>query len=97
MFRERTEKVAQVNTFAYLIGQVFNLNVDKVFGPILQGFAAEVFQESYNPELLRDKIASIRDAQIKLKKKRQEQDQYVKRLESLGDLYEKDDNNKKSR
>jgi len=89
VFRERAEKVANVRAMTKIVATLFNVNEDKVFGPITREYAKEVFQESYDAELLRKKIAALYRAQELIKEKQDERSRLMKRLDRMGEFYEK--------
>jgi len=93
VFRERVEKVAQVRAFAAIAARLLgNMEVNKAFGDIIGDYASEVFQESYDPNLLKQKQTRLREAQERVRKKRLEDQAAIDRLqrmEKLGEEFEK--------
>ena len=83
--RERAEKVAHVDTIAKIIARVFNVDADRVFGGIVAEYASEVYQESYDADLLRAKIAARRAAQARVIARRRQDEELIKRLERMGE------------
>ena len=88
VFRERTERVAHMDAIAKMISRVFNADVDKVFGGIVAEYASEVFQESYDADLLRRKIAARRVAWERVRSKRRHDEEMIRRLERMGQFYD---------
>lgn len=86
--RERAEKVAHVDAIAKMIARVFNVDADRVFGPIVAEYASEVFQESYDADLLRRKIALRRAAQARVAAARRRDVELIQRLDRMGDYYD---------
>jgi hypothetical protein len=86
--RERAEKVAQVDAIGKMIARVFGVDADKVFGPVVAEYAAEVYQESYDADLLRRKIAMRRAAHQRVLAKRRMDEQLIQRLDRMGDFYD---------
>jgi hypothetical protein len=82
--RERAEKVAQVDAIAKMIARVFNADADKIFGGIVAEYASEVYQEGYDVDLLRAKIAARRAAQARVVAKRRQDEDLINRLERMG-------------
>jgi len=90
VFRERQEKVAQVQAIARIVAQVFGLDAERVFGSVVSDYAGEVFQETYDPDLLRRKIVAIRVAQTRVRQRRQHDLSQLTRLEKMGDFYDRE-------
>ena len=90
LFRERRERVAHVEAFAKMIGRLFNLDAEKAFGGIVAEYTAEVFQESYDAEVLKKKIEAIRGAQKRLREKRQHDESMIDRLNKMGAFYDRE-------
>jgi hypothetical protein len=88
VFRERQERVAHVEAIAKMIARVFNVNEANAFGGILMEYAGEVFQETYDAELLKRKIAIRRAAQARIRAKRQRDLDLIKRLDRMGEFYD---------
>lgn len=90
VFRERSEKVAHVRAIAGMIAQVFNVNADRAFSGIIADFAAEVFQEGYDPTLLKQKAERLRDAQAQIRKRKEHDLSMIGRLERMGKYYDQE-------
>ena len=90
VFRERQEKVAQVQAIARIVAQVFGLDAERVFGGVVSDYASEVFQETYDPDLLRRKLAAIRVAQARVRRRKQHDLSPLTRLERMGDFYDRE-------
>jgi hypothetical protein len=91
VFRERQERVAHMDAIAKMIARVFNTDASKVFGGIVAEYASEVFQESYDADLLRRKIAARRAAVARVRAKRKHDESMIKRLEKMGEYYDLQD------
>ena len=89
VFRERQEKVAHMEAFTQIVGKLFNLDTDRVFGVIVKTYAGEVFQETYDAELLKQKMAVIRQAQERIRNLRQERARQLTKLDRLGEYYDR--------
>lgn len=89
VFRERQEKVAHVEAMTKILAQVFNIDAPRVFGHIVRDYTREVFQESYDADLLRRKIEALRRAQERVRMKRREDLRMIGRLEKMGEYYDK--------
>lgn len=89
VFRERSERVAHVDAIAKMIARVFNTDADKAFGGIVAEYASEVFQETYDADLLRQKVAIRRSAHARVRAKKQRDLDLIKRLEKMGELADK--------
>lgn len=92
VFRERIEKVASVKAIASIVARLLNTDLDKAFGGILGEYASEVFQESYDPTLLKQKHDRLKIAQERVRRKREHDLRMIerlKRMEKLGEDFEK--------
>lgn len=89
VFRERSERVAHMEAIGKMISRMYNIDSDKAFGGIVAEYASEVFQESYDPELLKYKIRERKRAQAKVKAKRERDESLIKRLDKMGEFYDK--------
>lgn len=89
VFRERSEKVAFLDAVGKMVARLFNVDADKAFAGVLAEYAAEVFQESYDADLLRRKIAMRRAAQARVIARRRRDEELIKRLERMGEYVEK--------
>lgn len=85
VFRERQERVAHVDAIAKMIARVCNVDADKAFGGIVAEYASEVFQEAYDPDLLRRRVATRRRAQAQVRARRERDEELIKRLDRMGD------------
>lgn len=85
VFRERQERVSHMEAIAKMIARVFNVETDKAFGGIVAEYAAEVFQETYDQDLLKRRITARRAAQAAVRAKRERDLELIKRLERMGD------------
>lgn len=86
VFRERSERVAHVDAIAKMIARVFNTDADKAFGGIVAEYASEVFQETYDADLLRRKVAIRRAAHARVRAKKQRDLDLIQRLDKMGEL-----------
>lgn len=86
--RERQERVAHVEAVAKIVAAVFNVDATKAFGGIVAEYAAEVFQETYDPEVLKRKVAQRRRAQAAIVQKRRYDESLIQRLDKMGEFYE---------
>lgn len=96
VFRERQERVSHMEAIAKMIARVFSVDWDKFFGHVVSEYAAEVYQESYDADLLRRKIAARRAAQARVRAKRKHDEDMIKRLERMGEYYDKQDAKEKA-
>ena len=85
VFRERHERVAQVDAISKMIARVFNVDADNAFSGIVSEYASEVFQETYDADLLKRKINARRAAQRRLHAKLKADEDMIKRLERMGE------------
>ena len=90
LFRERRERVAHVEVFAKIIARVTNTDVGRAFGGIIAEYEAEVFQETYDAEVLKKKIEVIREAQRRIRAKRIHDEKMINRLDRMGEFYDQE-------
>lgn len=90
VFRERQEKVAHLDAVSKMIARVFGLDSYKVFGGIVADYAQEVFQETYDADLLRLKVDALRAAQGRIKSERKTAHRMLDRLERMGEFYDRE-------
>ena len=90
VFRERQEKVAFLEAITRVVGRMYNLDSDKAFGYIVGEYAGEVFQETYDINLLRQKMAAIRRAQAKVRAARAMRTNTLTRLDRMGEFYDRE-------
>lgn len=90
VFRERQEKVAHLDAIAKMISRVFNVDTGKAFGHVLAEYSAEVFQETYDVELMARKAAALREAQQRIQAKRKHDQRMLTRLDKMGEYYDKE-------
>lgn len=88
VFRERQEKVAQLDAMMRMIARVFHLDADRAFGDLLSTYARETFWETYDPERLRERMEALAAARRKIRQKRTEDLRLLGRLERLGEFYD---------
>lgn len=88
VFRERQEKVAHLDAVSKMIARVFNVDSHKAFGGIVADYAQEVFQETYDVELLRAKIQALRTAQGRIRGERDNAKRMLDRLDRMGTYYD---------
>lgn len=88
VFRERHEKVAQMDAIGKMLARVFNINAEKLFSDVLAEYASEIFQEAYDPKALARKIAARRKAQERIRNKRRQDEELLRRLERMGEFYD---------
>jgi hypothetical protein len=89
VFRERQERVSHVDAIAKMIARVFNVDAGKAFGGIVAEYAAEVFQETYDPEVLKRKVDRRRAAQAEIVAKREHDERLIERLNRMGEFYDR--------
>jgi DUF438 domain-containing protein len=90
VFRERHEKVAHLEAFTQILGRLFNLDSDRAFGHIVRVYAGEVFQETYDADLLKQKMDAIRRAQKRIRSVRLERERQLTKLDRLGEYYDRE-------
>jgi hypothetical protein len=88
VFRERQERIAHMDAIGQMIARVFNVDADKAFGGVLAEYASEVYQESYDADLLKQKIAALREAQSRVRAKRRRDEDMLKRLDRMSEYYD---------
>ncbi len=89
VWRERQEKVAQVDVMAEMVSRFLGMDHEKLFGGLRTRYAMEVFQETYSAERMRAKVDALRIAAARVKHQRTEHDSQMGRLEELGKVYDK--------
>ncbi len=89
VFRERQERVAHLDAIGKMVARVFSVDADKAFSNIIAEYASEVFQETYDADLLRQKVEIRREAQARIKAKKQRDLDLIKRLEKMGEYADK--------
>ena len=89
VFRERQERVAHLDAIGKMVARVFSVDADKAFGGILAEYASEVFQETYDADLLRRKVEMRREVQTRIRAKKQRDLDLIKRLEKMGEYADK--------
>lgn len=85
VFRERQERVAHVDVIGKMIARVFSVNAESAFSHIVAEYAAEVFQETYDIDLLRKKLEARRIALARVNAKRRRDEELLKRLDRMGE------------
>ena len=85
VMRERAEKVAHMDAIAKMIARIFSADADKIFGGIVAEYASEVYQESYDADLIRRKIAARRAAIAKVIARRRADEELIQRLDKMGE------------
>lgn len=88
VFRERTEKVAHLSAIARMVGLVLNVDGERTFGNAIAEYASEVFQETYDADLLRVKVARIKRTQDAIRKKRDYDKRMMNRLDRMSEFYD---------
>lgn len=83
VFRERSERVAHVRAIAAIAARVVGLDADKLLGDVVSEYASEVFQESYDPVALARKAQRLRDAQARIRRRRVEDENTLRRLDRM--------------
>lgn len=89
IFRERQEKVAFARLLTRVAASFNGLDADKVFGGVLADYAFEVFQETYDADLLARKAKALREARARVISRRKADQRLLKRLDLLGTYYDK--------
>jgi hypothetical protein len=90
VFRERQERVAHVDAISKMIARVFSVDADKAFGPIISEYASEVFQETYDIDLLRQKLELRRAALARVNAKRRRDEELMERLNRMGEYADRE-------
>jgi hypothetical protein len=93
VYRERREKSAFLEAIIDIVGVMNNLNTEKLFGHIKAKYELELYQETYDVDVLRSMMYALRSAVDMLKNRKREQSHMINKLDRLGEIYEKDDNN----
>jgi len=88
VFRERQERVAHLEAIGKMVAKVFNMDSDKLFGHVVSEYAQEVFQETYDADLLRRKVNALRAAQKRISRRKSEDLRQLDRLERMGMFYD---------
>lgn len=88
VFRERQERVAHLDAIGKMIGRVLNVDAEKAFSGILADYAGEVFQETYDADLLKKKISIKKAAQARVAARRRRDEELIRRLDRMGDFYD---------
>lgn len=83
--RERQERVAHLTAIGQMVARVFNVDADKAFGGVIAEYASEVFQETYDPDMLVQRVAALREAQARIRAKRRSEQSIMDRLERMTD------------
>jgi hypothetical protein len=86
--RERHEKVAQMDAIAKMIARVYSLDAAKAFSDVLAEYASEVFQEAYDPKVLAHRVALRKRAQARVRDKRRQDEELLRRLDRMGEFYD---------
>lgn len=73
-----------------MAGTLLNVNVDKMFGPFIREYEREVFQETYNAELLKQKAVILRTAQERVRGRRLHDVKMLRRLDLMGEFYDRE-------
>ena len=89
VFRERQEKVSFLDARTKVVARVQGLDVERVFGDIVAGYAREVFQETYDADLLRRRLKSLQRVQGRIQSRRREDQRQISRLSKMGEFYDK--------
>lgn len=89
VFRERQERVAHLDAVGKMIARLYNADADKLFAPIVSEYAAEVFQETYDADLLRRKVSMRRAAQARVRARRRQDEDMIRKLDRMGDYADK--------
>ena len=69
---------------------LFNIDHERAFGRVYTTYEQEVFQETYNAELLKKRAAALRRAQERVKDKRLGDLKLLQRLDLMGQFYDKE-------
>lgn len=75
-----------------IIARMFGYDHDRLFGGIVNEFAQEVFQETYDADLLRRKVEALRREQERIRSRRRHDLRMIDRLERMGQYYDKTHN-----
>ena len=90
VFRERREKVAHLEAIGRMISRVLGADETKAFGHIVATYTEEVFQETYDADLMALKARELRAAQERIRAKRQRDKNMISRLDKMGEFYDKE-------
>lgn len=93
VFRERQERVAHLDAISKMVARTRGVNEDKAFADIIGEYASEVFQETYDADLLKRKIAHRRLAQARVRAKRRADEELINklnRMETLGEKFDRE-------
>lgn len=90
VFRERQERVAHMDAIGKMVARVYNVDPEKAFGHVVSEYASEVFQETYDADLLKRRVTIRRRAQARVREKRQRDVDLLKRLDRMGDFYDQE-------
>jgi hypothetical protein len=96
VLRERSERVAHVRAIAAIAARAVGMDADKLFGDVVAEYASEVFQEAYDPAALARKARRLREAQVRIQRRRAQDAEMVRRLDRMEALG-KDFDRKKGR
>ncbi len=101
VLRERQERVAHLDAIGKMVARVFSVDPEKAFAGIVAEYASEVFQETYDPNLLRRRVAIRRVLAARARAKLDHEERMIERLEKMGDyadkVWEQQKNEKKRR
>lgn len=89
VFRERQEKVAHMEAISKMVAQVFNMDARRVFGHVVRDYEREVYQESYDATLIKQKLDELRRAQERIRLRKREDVRMLDRLDKMGEYYDK--------
>lgn len=84
VLRERQERVAHLDAIGKMVARVFSVDFDKAFAGIVAEYASEVFQETYDPDQLRRRVALRRVAAARMRDKRENEERMFDRLDKMG-------------
>lgn len=88
VFRERRVQVAGIEALAKMIGRVAGVDANKYFASIISEYATEVFQETYDVNILKRKVGRLRAVQTAIKQKKSKEESLINRLERMGQFYD---------
>jgi hypothetical protein len=97
IFRERQERVAHLDAIGKMIARVLGADPDKAFAEIITEYASEVFQETYDSDLLKRRLEARRRAQAAVRRRRQADLDLIKRLDRMGEYGDRHWNDGKSK
>lgn len=82
--------MAHLDAIGKMVARVFGVDAERAFGGIVSEYAAQVFQEMYDLDLLREKLAALHQAQRRIHGMRADARRMMDRLERMGEFYDRE-------